>query len=521
MRLSFGLEHRQLQVQKLAPRMIQSMEILQLPLQELQERIEQELVENPALELQERDPTLPDEPEEREDPAAKEIDEKPLVVDEAHHNADDFERLLNLDREVPEYFEETTRRSASRIEEDSERAHDVIANVAERPESLQDYLMHQLGESDIDPATMALCQRIISTLDPKDGGYFRASLRDLLPADATPEQQQQAEKALALVQSLDPPGIAARDLRECLLAQLHPNMEYYEELKSLISSHLEDLRDNRLPLIQKVTGYSIDRIREAWDELRKLNPKPGAKFGEAFVPTVTPDVSVERTEEGHYKVTVDDTRTPTLHISRYYRERLASGTATPEEREYIKRKINAAQWLIESIEQRRSTLTKVAQAIVDHQTKFLDQGPEFIEPLKMQQIADKVGVHVTTVSRAVDDKYIQTPRGIFALKRFFVGGTKSDEGEDVAWDIIRIRLQEIVDKEDKSNPLSDDELVEELKKQGLVVARRTVTKYRQKMDIPSSRQRRDWSKASAAAGHNGGSKSHLPPVVDLSVPHDG
>jgi RNA polymerase sigma-54 factor len=519
MRLSFGLEHRQLQVQKLAPRMIQSMEILQLPLQELQERIEQELVENPALELQERDPNLPDEAEEREEPAAKEIDEKPLVVDEAHNNADDFERLLNLDREVPEYFEETTRRSASRIEEDSERAHDVIANVAERPESLQDYLIHQLGELDTDPALLLLCERIISTLDPKDGGYFRASLRDLLPADATPEQLQQAEKALALVQSLDPPGIAARDLRECLLAQLHPDMDYYEEMRALIASHLEDLRDNRLPLIQKVTGYSIDTIRDAWHELRKLNPKPGSKFGEAFVPTVTPDVSVERSEDGHYKVQVDDSRTPTLHISRYYRERLASGTATPEEREYIKRKINAAQWLIESIEQRRSTLTKVAQAIVDHQTNFLDQGPEFIEPLKMQQIADKVGVHVTTVSRAVDDKYIQTPRGIFPLKRFFVGGTKSEEGEDVAWDIIRIRLQEIVDKEDKSNPLSDDELVEELKKQGLVVARRTVTKYRQKMDIPSSRQRRDWSKAAAATGHNGGTKLHAAPAPDVAPAH--
>src|SRR5436190_11239055 len=258
MRLSFGLEHRQLQVQKLAPRMIQSMEILQLPLQELQERIEQELVENPALELQEHDPTLPDEEVEREDPREKASEEKPLVVDEAHNNADDFERLLNLDREIPEYFEETTRRSASRIEEDSERAHDVIANVAERPESLQDYLMHQLGESEVDGPMLALCERIISTLDPKDGGYFRASLRDLLPADAGPEQLQLAEKALALVQSLDPPGIAARDLRECLLAQLDPDMLFYEEMRTLITSHLEDLRDNRLPLIQKVTGYSID-----------------------------------------------------------------------------------------------------------------------------------------------------------------------------------------------------------------------------------------------------------------------
>ena len=191
---------------------------------------------------------------------------------------------------------------------------------------------------------------------------------------------------------------------------------------------------------------------------------------------------------------LEDARTPRLFISEYYRRRLISGEATPEEREFIKRKINAAQWLIDSIEQRRSTLTSVAQAIVDHQKRFLDDGPEFIVPLKMQQIADVVGVHVTTVSRAVDDKWIQTPRGMFPLKRFFVGGTRSDDGDDVAWDTVRIRLQELVDNEDKSDPLSDDDLVGELEKQGMKVARRTVTKYRQNMGIPSSRQRRDWSK---------------------------
>ena len=498
MRLSFGLEARQLQVQKLAPRMIQSMEILQLPLQALQERIEQELAENPLLELQERDPSLPEQPAEREDPREKNVEDKPLVVDEAHNNADDFERLLNLDRDVPEYFDESTRRSSNRIEEDADRAHDVISNVADRPESLQDHLLHQLGELELDLDLLLMCERIISTLDPKDGGYFRSSLRDMLPPDATNEQLRLAEKALSMVQTLDPAGIAARDLRECLLLQLIPGTPFYEELRTIISNHLEDLRDNRLPLIQRITGYPIEVIQRAWAELRKLNPKPAAQFAEAFVPTVTPDVMVERGDNGSYKVIVEDNGTPTLYISKYYRERLASGNCTPEEREYIKRKINAAQWLIESIEQRRNTLTRVSQAIVDHQTKFLDEGPEFIEPLKMQQIADKVGVHVTTVSRAVDDKYIQTPRGIYPLKRFFVGGTRTDDGEDVAWDIIRIRLQEIVDKEDKTSPYSDDELVEELKKQGLVVARRTVTKYRQKMDIPSSRQRRDWSKTATA-----------------------
>jgi RNA polymerase sigma-54 factor len=484
---------RQALVQKLAPRMIQSMEILQLPIMQLQERIEQELAENPALELLERDPALPDETAEAESPKEKDVEQKEIVVDEAHNNADDFERLLNLDQEVPEYFDERPRASSGRMEEDAERRADAIANIASRAESLQDHLLTQLGELEIDDKLRVMAERIISCLDAADGGYLRTSLQDLLPPDSGPEQLEIAKRALALVQSLDPAGVAARDLRECLLLQLTEDMPWYDEMKALISNHLEDLRDNRMPQIQKATGLSIDEIREAWSHLRKLNPKPGSRYAETFVPAVEPDVFVERKEDGNYRVFLEDTRTPTLHISDYYRRRLQTGEATPEEREFIKRKINAAQWLIESIEQRRSTLQKVSQAIVDHQTRFLDEGPEFIEPLKMQQIADKVGVHVTTVSRAVDDKWIQTPRGLLPLRKFFVGGTKSDEGEDVAWDIIRIKLQEIVDKEDKREPLSDDDLVAELKKQGLNVARRTVTKYRQKMGIPSSRQRRDWA----------------------------
>ena len=474
--------------------MIQSMEILQLPILALQERIEQELSENPVLEMLESDENSPGEEEERENPDAPSESEKELVVDEKGDNADDFERLVDLDREVPEYFDERTRSSSNRISEESDRKHDAIANLAERPESLHDYLNHQLGELELDPEIARLAERIVSTLDPRDGGYFRSSLRDLLPPSAGPEQLELAELALQIVQQLDPLGIAARDLRECLLVQLRPNMPFYEELRTLISSHLEDLRDNRLPAVQKVTGYSIERIQDAWTQLRKLNPKPGGSFAETFVPTVTPDVRLELQDDGTHKVVMDDDRTPQLYISEYYRQRLSSGTATAEEREFIKRKINAAQWLIESINQRRSTLTKVAQAIVDYQHRFLEEGPEAIEPLKMQQIADQVGVHVTTVSRAVDDKWIQTARGILPLRRFFVGGTQSDDGEEIAWDAIRIKLQEVVDEEDKSAPYSDDHLVEELRKHGLKVARRTITKYRQKMGIPSSRQRRDWTK---------------------------
>jgi RNA polymerase sigma-54 factor len=496
MRLSLGLETRQLQVQKMAPRMIQSMEILQLPQMALLDRIEQEITENPVLETGEEEPDSAEdarEDAERENPDSPAESERELVVNEKD-NAEDFGRLDELNTEVPDYFDERPRTSSNRIEEASDRKHDAIANLEDHAESLHDYLLHQLGELDLDPRVRRLAERIISSLDASDGGYFRSTLQDLLPADADPEELELAEQAIETVHQLDPPGIAARDLRECLLLQLRPEMPFFEEVRTLVSSHLDDLKDNRLPAVQKATQYSIEQIQEAWDQLRKLNPKPGAMFVDNFVPRVTPDVRLERKDDNTFQVVMDDDRVPRLYISEYYRRRLASGTATPEEKEYIKRKINSAQWLIESIQQRRSTLTRVAQAIVNYQQRFLDEGPEAIEPLKMQQIADQVGVHVTTVSRAVDDKWIQTPRGIFPLRRFFVGGTQTADGEEVAWDAIRLKLQEVIDKEDKSNPHSDDHLVEELGKHGLKVARRTITKYRQKMGIPSSRQRRDWTK---------------------------
>jgi RNA polymerase sigma-54 factor len=491
MRLSFGQELRMVQKQVLAPRMIQSMEILQLPILALQERIEKEMQENPLLEQQDEDLDLPEEEVEAANPDAPTVEERELVVDETKNNEDDFERLMNMDEEWPDHFEERSKPSSTRVEEEGQRAHDAMANMVARPQSLQDYLHDQLGWFGLSAPVRQMCDRIIYNLDAN--GYLQGRLEDLIEPDAPPQQLVLAHEALSLVQRLDPPGVAARDLRECLLLQLKPGVPYYEQLKTLISSHLEDIEHNRLPIIERRTGYSIVLIQQAMAELRKLNPKPGAEFGEAFVPNVTPDVFVELDDNGVYRVRLEDGRTPSLYISPYYRKLLTGGTADAQTREYIKRKINSAQWLIESIEQRRNTLTRVAQAIVDHQTEFLSKGPEFIEPLKMQQIADKVGVHVTTVSRAVDDKWIQTPRGIFPLKRFFVGGTVSAGGEEVAWDTVRLKLQEIIDHEKKQQPYSDDELVGELGKHGLSVARRTVTKYRKAMNIPSSRQRRDWS----------------------------
>ncbi len=482
------------QKQVLAPRMIQSMEILQLPILALQERIEQEMEENPVLEL------LDDEPEaaaegtelqEREAPDAPTEEERELVIDETHANKDDFERLMEMDEEWPDHFEERSHPSRGEIEEVGQRRQDAMANMAARPESLQDYLHDQLSWFDLEPPLRAMADRIIYNLDAN--GYLQGRLEDLLGPDAGQEEQDLARRALELVQRLDPPGVGARDLRECLLLQLVPGDTHYEQLHVLIADHLEDLEHNRLPVISRKTGLSIEAIQEALVELRKLNPKPGADYSDVVVPPVTPDIFVELDENGHYVARLEDTQTPSLFISPYYRKIFQDASTTAETREYIKRKVNSAQWLIDSIQQRRGTLTKVAQAIVDHQKDFLDKGPEAIEPLKMQQIADKVGIHVTTVSRAVDEKWIQTPRGIFPLRRFFCGGTTSAAGEEVAWDAVRLKLQEIIDNEDKQHPLSDDQLVLQLAAAGLTVARRTVTKYRKSMGILSSRQRRDWS----------------------------
>lgn len=492
-RMQMSQQARQIQTQKLAPRMIQSMEILQLPTLALQERIEQEMNENPLLEQQEVDPAAPDEEIEAPSADTRSESEKELVVDGDSDNSEDFERLQNMVAELPSTFDDSFKRSANRKQDDADRRHDLMANAQSRPESLNDFLLHQLSEMDIDDRVEQFAERIISTLDARDGGYLRMPLADLLPAGHSDEDAELAEQALEIVQSLEPIGIAARSLSECLVRQLKPDFSHFEEMKTLVSSHLKDLAENRLPQIAKQTGYSIELIQEVRAELHVLNPKPGAAFMETYVPNVTPDIILEQDDDGNYKVRLDDDRVPTLFISEYYRKRLMDPSSTAEEKNFIKEKIEGAEWLIGSIEQRRSTLTRVSQAIVEHQKKFLDEGPESIEPLKMQQIADKVGVHVTTVSRAVDDKWIQTPRGILPLKRFFVGGTQTEDGEDVAWDTIRIKLQELVDKEDKSDPLSDEKLIDELKKVGMTVARRTVTKYRKRLGIPSSRQRRDWS----------------------------
>ncbi len=472
MRLDTSQQMRTDMKLRMAPRMIQSMEILQLPLMALQERIDQELIENPILvDLRESTTAEP----EAEVPAAPAEEPAPPEMDEG----DDWDS-----------FGEGHRPSRAALSEEADRKHDAMQNMASRPESLHDDLAHQIGFLDCSPEIRQFAEYIVYNLD--DNGFLKATLHDLVRDYAGDVTIDGAEEALGLVQRLDPPGVGARTLKECLLLQLTPDMPLRDVLLTLITNHLDDIGQNRLPAIEKKTGFSIDVIKEAIEGLSHLNPRPGARFAGTSTQYVLPDLIVEPTEQGVYDVRLADDHTPQLAISRQYQRMLKDKQADPVTREFIQKKIQSARWLIESIEQRRNTLLKVAKAIIEHQKDFLDKGPESIEPLKMQQIADRVHVHVTTVSRAVDDKWVQTPRGIFPLKRFFGGGTTTTDGEEVAWDTIKQKLHEIIGKEDKQNPLSDEEIVDELGKGGFPVARRTVTKYRKALRIPSSRQRKQF-----------------------------
>jgi RNA polymerase sigma-54 factor len=496
MRLDTSMHQRMEQKMILAPRMIQSMEILQLPIMALQERIQQELQENPVLELKDEAGDGTQAVEDAEEQPVPEPDdsgdsERELVIEESGNNELDFDRLEALSRDWEDHFSEGHRASRNGIDEEGDRKHDAMQNMPSRPQSLHDYLNDQLTFLDLSEEQLNLLRYLLTHVD--ENGYLAVPVEEIARTYEPAKTVEQVEEVLQIIQKLEPPGVGARDLRECLLLQVTAETPHRDALRVLIQNHLEDIQHNRLLVIQRRTGFDLPLIKAAIEALKHLNPRPGAQFTADNIPYVVPDIAVERNESGEFDVRLLDDWTPTIYISRRCVELYRDKGGDPKTREYLKRKIQAAQWLMESIEQRRNTLEKVTRAIIQHQRAFLDKGPEHIEPLKMQQIADQVGVHVTTVSRAVDDKWVQTPRGIFPLKRFFGGGTRTATGEEVAWETIKQKLLEIIDRENKSNPWSDEDLVDKLQEAGYPVARRTVTKYRKMLNIPSSRQRKDWT----------------------------
>lgn len=485
--------------------MIQSMEILQLPLAALEERIEQELQNNPVLEFGEGE----SEPEVITDSDPNDArkqdfteDERPLTVKENSDQSEDFERLAKLSEylENEEFFTNgASHRQTSSYDGERDKKLDAMNNTAARSVTLAEHLMGQWAFVECSPSVRRAGEELIKYIDPE--GYFRADIEQVRKDSKDPISAEDLMAALKLVQTLDPAGVGARNLQECLLIQLEALRQEPETSqghdfdleRALITEHLKDLEMNRYPQISKKLGRPMEDLKAAVKRLGRLHPYPGKQIGGDEAHAIIPDAIIYYDEENDkYEIEMANDPAPSLFISGMYRKWLKNRTCDKKTREFLANNVRNARWLIESIEQRKSTIMRVIRAVVDAQREFFDKGPEFLRPLPMISVADQLGIHVATVSRAVSEKWIQTPRGIFPLRRFFSGGTTSAEGEDMSWDAVKEKLKAIIENEDKKNPLNDDEIVIKLKDQGIELARRTVAKYRKILNIATARQRREF-----------------------------
>jgi len=496
MRMEASLQARQEMRMRLAPQIIQSIEILQLPLLELRRRIDQELLENPLLEQAEPEEEQ-EQQEEQAEPAETPEAESPVetpreetvddvTVDETREE-EQFERLDELTDYYGEFEGETSYRRYSSEEADAKL--EAFENSPAPDPTLQEHLSSQLALQELDPPVRRACENIIANLDSR--GYLAYPLEEIVASMDISVTEEQAQQALQVVQSFEPPGVAARSLEECLILQLDEREPDYQFLRTLISEHFEDILQNRYPKVAQALGCSMRELKAAVEKVGKLNPIPGALFETPAAPHVIPDLRVEEVD-GEYVIMLEDSWLPTLRISAYYARRLQNKNLEPKVRDYLRSKLQSAHGLISAIEQRRSTLYNVASEIVKAQRDFFEKGSMHLKPLKMQQVADRAGVHVSTVSRAISDKYVQTPHGMYSLKHFFTGGLEKEDGEVESWEVVRQKLLNIVEHEDKSHPLSDQEIADKLKEQGIDIARRTVSKYRKSLRIPSSRLRREY-----------------------------
>ncbi|MBI5432227.1 MAG: RNA polymerase factor sigma-54 [Planctomycetes bacterium] len=454
-----------------SPQMIQAMQILQLPAIDLEERIEQELTENPFLELAEPEPDP--EPEERTAAEAGRVEALLEVL----------ERRTN-DREIG-----PPSRSQGAYDEDGERKLEAMQNTPEKPKSLSEALMDELAFLELDERGRKIAEYLIWSLDEK--GYLPQPREDLARdcgvENATPEE---LEAVLAAFREAIHPALGARDLRECLLLQLDASGIDTPLVRTLVVDHLEDITTNRLPRIAKATGRSIEDVKHAIETIRTLEPAPGAQYGEARTEVILPDVTVEEID-GRYEVRLNRARVREITLNPMYRQLLRQAKKGDGVQEWVKKRVEAARWFIDAVQQRHSTLQRIADAIFVRQHDFLDKGIKALKPLRMQEVADVVKVHISTVSRAVSGKYAETPRGIFPLKFFFTGGTANEDGEVESQAAIKQRIAELVSQEDPDSPLSDDQLAARLEERDRIhIARRTVTKYRKALSIPSSSQRR-------------------------------
>jgi RNA polymerase sigma-54 factor len=338
-----------------------------------------------------------------------------------------------------------------------------------------------------EPVLREIGEAIIGNLD--DDGYLVATVEEL--AAMGPWSTEEVERALALVQGFDPVGVASRDLQECLLIQLRHFGHGGTASEKIVTEHMRLLQNHQVPELARKLGMSIDDLKQHIELIRHLDPKPGSRHNPTASQYVIPDVYVVKVEDAYVAV-LNEEGLPQLRISPVYRRLLDKGAAenTDETRAYVKDKFRSALWLIKSVDQRQKTIHKVATSIINFQREFLDQGIEYLRPLVLRDVANDIGMHESTVSRVVNNKYMHTPQGVFELKYFFHSGISSSYGESVSSVTIKQRIRKIIENEDPRKPLSDSKIVSILQKEGLMLARRTIAKYREELKIPTSNQRK-------------------------------
>jgi RNA polymerase sigma-54 factor len=459
----------------LTPQMQQAIHLLQAPLQEMSSIIDQEMVSNPVLE---------------EEPvgegAAPETagGETPETSGETEFR-EEFNRLSTADDEWRDYFHQTgsSHRYQARDEEESA----FLESLVTRGETLGEHLQAQARGISFSEREKKIADAIIGNIDRN--GYLSEPLEEI--AREAGAEVSEAEKVLPVIQKLHPPGVAARDVKECLLLQIE-SREHADPLAAeIVDKHLDDLGRRRYPQIARVLKTTPERVQRAAEYIATLDPRPGGMFDTDEVPYLTPDVFLEKTEDG-YTISFNSEYLPHLRINDTYRALMNGPESDSSTRTYIKDKVKAGLWLIKNIRLRQETLSKITAEIVSRQRQFLDKGPSFLVPLKMAEIAQTVGIHESTVSRAVSNKYIQTPQGLLPMKFFFSGALASPAGTGVASASVKEEIGRIIREENPHHPWSDQEIEEMLTRQGIKLARRTVTKYRKSLNILSSHLRKKY-----------------------------
>ncbi len=482
----------------LSPQMQQSLALLQAPTLELKALVEQELQQNPVLEEAATPETDQgekikedgdDSPETDGDPAEPPADVTfdPATEKSNGEPADDFmaefERLAQLDQEWRDHFAQTNipmRRSA----EDEEKRQFMFDSLVAGT-SLQEVLLEQARESSLTPEQQPIAEMLIGNID--DHGYLKANIDEL--AFSTNMPADKIEAVLKVIQTFDPPGVGARDLQECLLRQLERAGQQESVEYRIIRDHMEALGKRRIPEIARSLGMSVDDIQDAIGRIGRLEPRPGRAFLSDNNQYIMPEVFVQKVGED-FVVTTNNDQIPHLRISNTYKDLMAQSGNSAEVLNYIREKIRAGKFLIKSLHQRQQTIMNIGMEIVKRQREFMEKGVAFLKPLTMVQVAEVVGVHETTVSRAVSGKYMQTPQGIFEMKYFFTAGIQTASGEGMSNTSVKDMIAEMFRKEDPTKPLSDQEIVKMLQEKGIVIARRTVAKYRSELNILPSNLRK-------------------------------